>query len=258
MKDDDLKERMKSQLCKINCIFGFYSPQNEEKKEIDVYNDNIWAKPRFRQSLRIRKSKEDSLSIIKQFDTSYCSVEEDWNEWFKSTSKILFEQSTIYALYLCHVVADYYFPLVIELYNYGFFSIYMNMSETNKMILINNIQKALNNAKTPNDILLNILNLSEFLERRNVHLQFINYKQFGNIAYKCRAFAKALYYKENDFLLTNDFEHLENLLELYYELKHPESAIGLLKLAEKNKDKFIFSQKKITQKIFILINIFYI
>ena len=57
MKDDDLKERMKSQLCKINCIFGFYSPQNEEKKEIDVYNDNIWAKPRFRQSLRIRKSK---------------------------------------------------------------------------------------------------------------------------------------------------------------------------------------------------------
>ena len=242
MDNNNFIKRLNSQLCRINCIFGFSSDKNQ-KNEIDIYKDNIWAKPRFRQSLRIRKTKEDKMKIIKQFDTSYCSVEEDWNEWFKSTSKILFEQSTIYALYLCHVVADYYFPLVIELYNYGFFSIYINMSDKNKMILISNIQKALKNAKTPNDILLNILNLSEFLERRNIHLQFINYKQFGNIAYECRAFAKALYYKENDFLLTNDFEHLEGLLELYYELKHPESAIGLLKLAEKNKDKFMYLKK---------------
>ena len=242
MDNNNLKKRMNSQLCRINCIFGF-SSKNQQRSEIDIYKDNIWAKARFRQSLRIRKTKEDNMRIIKQFDTYYCSVEEDWNEWFKSTSKILFEQSTIYALYLCHVVADYYFPLVIELYNYGFFSIYINMSDNNKLILINNIQKALNNAKTPNDILLNILNLSEFLERRNIHLQFINYKQFGHMAYKCRAFAKALYYKENDFLLTNDFEHVEGLLELYYELKHPESAIGLLKLAENNKDKFMNLKK---------------
>ena len=237
-KEEDLKKLMKPQLCKLNCILGFNSIKDNKKKEIDVYSDNIWAKQRFRQSIRIRKTKEDNLSIIKQFDASYCSVEEDWNEWFKSTSKILFEQSTIYALYLCHVVADFYFPLVIELYNYGFFSIYTNMSDKNKLVLINNLRKALINAKTPNDILLSILNLYEFFERRNVHLQFIDYKQFGNIAYKCRAFAKALYYKENDFLMRNDFEHFENLLELYYELKHPESAKGLLKLAEKNKDKF--------------------
>ena len=244
MNKDNLNNRMKTQLCKLNCVFGYYSQNNNQKKEIDVFNDNIWAKPRFRQSVRIRKTKDDSLAIIKQFDASYCSVEEDWNEWFKSTSKILFEQSSIYALYLCHVVADFYFPLVIELYNYGFFSIYINMSEKNKMILINNLEKALSNAKTPNDILLNFLNLSEFFERRNVHLQFIDYKQFGNIAYKCRAFAKALYYKENDFIIRNDFDHFEDLLDLYYELKHPESAIGLLKLAENNKDKFIYLKNK--------------
>ena len=239
MKEDDLKIRLKTQLCKINCVFGYHSLKNNQK-EIDVFNDNIWAKQRFRESVRIRKTKEDNLSIIKQFDASYCSVEEDWNEWFKSTSKILFEQSSIYALYLCHVVADFYFPLVIELYNYGFFSIYTNMSDKNKAILINNLHKALSNSKTPNDILLNILNLSEFFERRNVHLKFIDYKQFGNIAYKCRAFAKALYYKENDFIMRNDFDHFENLLELYYELKHPESAFGLLKLAENNKDKYTY------------------
>ena len=242
--NNDFNNRMKSQLCKINCLFGFNPLSNNQQKEIDVFKDNIWAKPRFRQSVRIRKTKEDNLSIIRQFDASYCSVEEDWNEWFKSTSKILFEQSSIYSLYLCHVVADFYFPLIIELYNYGFYSIYINMSEKNKMILINNLKKALNNAKTPNDILLNILNLSEFFERRNIRLQFINYKSFGNIAYKCRAFAKALYYKENDFIIRKDFEHFEDLLELYYELKHPESAIGLMKLVEKNKNNNSYLKNK--------------
>ncbi len=245
----EFNEIIKSQLCKVNCIFGYHSLSNNIKKnELDIYSDDIWSKPRFRQSVRIKKTKEDNIIIIKQFDTSYCSVEEDWNEWFKSTSKILFKQSPIYPLYICHVIADYYFPLVIELYNYGFLSIYENMSENNKMILINNLIKAVSNNKTPNDILLNILNLSEFFERRNVHLQLIDYKQFGNIAYKCRAFAKALYYKENEFIKRNDFDHFEDLLELYYELKYPESAIGLLKLAEKSKDMYAYLKNKSHEK----------
>jgi hypothetical protein len=244
MDVNNFNARIQSQLCKVNCIFGYYSLSNNKKNEIDIFTDNIWAKPRFRQSVRIKKTKEDNINIIKQFDTSYCCVEEDWNEWFKSTSKILFKQSPIYPLYICHVIADYYFPLVIELYNYGFFAIYENMSENNKMILINYLIKAASNNKTPNDILLSILNLSEFFERRNVHLQLINYKQFGNIAYRCRAFAKALYYKENEFLRRNDFEHFEELIELYYELKYPESAIGLLKLAEKSKDIYTYLKKK--------------
>ena len=243
MNSNDLKNKLQSQLCKLNCIFGFYS-KNRKNNEIDVFQDDIWSKPRFRHSVRIKKTNEDNLAIIKQFDTSYCSVEEDWNEWFKSTSKILFSQSPIYALYICHVIADYYFPLVIELYNYGFFSIYVNMSDNNKMVLTNNLKKAVSNMKTPNDVLLNILNLSEFLERRNVYMRLIDYKQFGDIAYKCRAFAKALYYKENDFLMRNDFEHFEDLLELYYELKYPESAIGLLKLAEKNKGVYTYLKNK--------------
>lgn len=66
---------------------------------------------------------------------------------------------------------------------------------------------------------------------------FFDYYQFGEVAYKCRAFAKALYYKENNFMIKNDFDDIEDLIELYYELKLPESAVGLLKLAEKNKDK---------------------
>ena len=189
------------------------------------------------QSLKNRKAQIDNDLILKIFDNSNCLVEEDWQDWFKSSSKILFEQSPSYILYNCHLLSDYYFPLIIELYNYGFFTVYINNNDKNKMILTQGLISALNNPKTPNDILLTILNLIEFIERRNVNLCYIDYNQFGKVAYKCRAYAKALYYKENDFLLKNDYEQFEELLELYYEVKQQESAKGLLELVNKNIEK---------------------
>jgi hypothetical protein len=114
---------------------------------------------------------------------------------------------------------------------------YINNNDNNKKNLTDDLQKALENPKTPNEILLTILNLAEFIERRNVNMIFFDYYQFGEVAYKCRAFAKALYYKENNFMIKNDFDDIEDLIELYYELKLPESAVGLLKLSEKNEDK---------------------
>ena len=102
------------------------------------------------------------------------------------------------------------------------------------MFVIKNLQNALEHKKTPNDILLAILNLAEFIERENGNIVFIDFYKLGCVAYKCKAFAKALFYKESDFINKNDYENFELLIELYYEVKLPESAIGLLKLAKKN------------------------
>ena len=241
-----------TQLCVANCIRGFY-PLEKIKKPIilnDSNNNNNIKNNEMRnstnlslnkylsnQSLKNRKAQIDNDLILKIFDNSNCLVEEDWQDWFKSSSKILFEQSPSYILYNCHLLSDYYFPLIIELYNYGFFTVYINNNDKNKMILTQGLISALNNPKTPNDILLTILNLIEFIERRNVNLCYIDYNQFGKVAYKCRAYAKALYYKENDFLLKNDYEQFEELLELYYEVKQQESAKGLLELVNKNIEK---------------------
>ena len=90
---------------------------------------------------------------------------------------------------------------------------------------------ALNSPKTPNDILLTLLNLTEYIERKNLGVSFFDYSLFGKVAYKCRAFAKALYFKENYFLINKG--PIEDLLDLYYELKLPESAEGLLKYLNK-------------------------
>ena len=259
---NDYLEKTINQICRINCYKGFYPLKKINKKlnkkttqnNNNIINNNInnannnyeiartstsvnLNKYIANQSLKNRKTQIDNELIIKMFDNSNCLVEEDWHDWFKSSSKVLFEQSPSYILYNCHLLSDYYFPLILELYNYGFFTVYVNNNDKNKMILTQGLISALKNPKTPNDILLTILNLIEFIERRNVNLCYIDYNRFGKVAYKCRAFAKALYYKENDFLLKNDFEQFEDLLELYYEVKQQESAKGLLELVNRNLEK---------------------
>ena len=266
MGTESFENMINSQTCAINCVLGFntikkgiqknnksnslLTKSSKSLKQIDtLQSKNIEpgspSSPKkskkgnqfLSKSIRNRKNSINNDLIIKIFDTSNCVVEEDWQEWFKSTTKVLFEQSPSFTLYYCRFIADYYFPLIIELYNYAFFLAYTNNNDQNKIRLTNDLKKALENPKTPNEILLTILNLAEFIERRNVNMIFFDYYQFGEVAYKCRAFAKALYYKENNFIIKNDYDDVEDLIELYYELKLPESAIGLLKLAEKNKDK---------------------
>ena len=193
--------------------------------------------PKNKKSISRKNSIDDDL-IIKVFDTSICLTQKDWHEWFKSTSKILFEQSPSIFLHNSKFLADYYYPLINELYNYSFLDVYKNIDETKKAFLSSNLTKALENPKTPNEILLAIINLEEFSERKNVDMCFLDNNLFGKVSYKCKAYAKALYFFENDYTNKNWSEDIEELLEVYYELKLPESAIGLLlKLSEKNKNK---------------------
>ena len=186
-----------------------------------------------------RKNSIDDDMIIKVFDTSICLTQKDWNEWFKSTSKILFEQSPSVFIHSSKFLADYYYPLINELYNYSFFDVYKNIDDSKKTFLSSNLTKALENPKTPNEILLAIINLEEFSERKNDEMCFLDdYYLLGKVSLKCKAYAKALYFFEFFYTNNNGFENIEDLLEVYYELKLPESAIGLLlKSSEKNRNK---------------------
>lgn len=181
---------------------------------------------------KTRKAQIDKEKLVKEFDNSHYSIEEDWKEWFKSTSKILFEQSPSFVLYYCSNVADYYTPLLTELYNYAFVSCWRTLNDKHKIKILKNLIYALSNEETPNEILLTILNLSEFIEREDNHVEFIDFLKLGDVAQQCKAYAKALYYKENYYRNNNDFSTLEKLISLYYELKLPEAAIGILNMAQ--------------------------
>ena len=228
-----LIEKYTNQICTINCKYALNSNENlqlnnnlKQTNELKT-NNNLFP-------IKNRKTQTDKLSIIRAFNTKNCKLSDDWKEWFKKTSSTIFQQSPSYALFYCHIIASFYFPLIIELYNYGFISVWSNLNDYQKMYVTNNFEKALKHEKTPNDILLAILNLAEFMERENENIVFIEFSKLGNVAYQCKAFAKALFYKENQLINKNDYDTFELLIELYYEVKLPESAIGLLKLAKKN------------------------
>lgn len=221
---DEIIEKIENRNCEVS-----------EKPRIKLEKNRTESYGEARENIsKTRKSQINKELLIKEFDPVNCSIEEDWIEWFKSTAKILFEQSPSYALYYCHNVADYYTPLLNELYNYAFVSCWRTLNDYHKLSIKNFLNIALTNEKTPNEILLTILNLAEFVEREENHIDFINFSQLGYVADLCKAHAKALYYKENDFRNNNDFNTLEQLISLYYELKLPEAAIGILKMAQQN------------------------
>ena len=259
------KNKLKKEFCKINCVLGLNTRKKKhllERKiimdnELDCENEDENIGKKSQKNLIKRKMEKHNTEhsdylnlsnkekrsknrkyliavnqIMNVFSTANCTSEDDWNEWFKSSSKILFEQSPSFTIYYCHNVIDYYFPLIRELYSYAFYSTIKNINHDNKNTIIDDLFSALNSSQTPNDILLTILNLMEFIERKSLGISCFDYALFGKVAYKCKAYAKALYFKENSFLINKG--PIEDILELYYELKLPESAVGLLKYVQKN------------------------
>lgn len=214
-----------------------YQPRNRgcNRKKTSDSNESTQNSA---NKIRTRSGMMNKESLLNEFNPSNCSLEDDWKEWFKSSSKSLFLQSPSHALFCCQSVSDYYPPLISDLYNYAFISVWKMLNMDQKATIISYLNSALEGSKTPPEILLTILNLAEFIEREENHIEFINFEKLGQVADVCKAYAKALYYVENDFRNNNDFSSLEKLITLYYDLELPESAIGILKMAKIN-NKFI-------------------
>ena len=282
MHSNNYIKRVSNSYCKINCHLGFNSftsNKNENKKDIKILNDkefeeyyksiaemdientNLSRNKRPRGSFAKKKLNNvlvktsrkyvNNEIVIKAFDNSNCRLEKDWHEWFKISSKSLFEQTPSYFIYITHLITEYYFSTNVDLTYYAFYTVYINNKDLNKKKLSEYIYKASKNEKTPDEVLLAILNLYEFMERKNINLPFLDYKLFGNIAYKCKAYAKVLYYKEKDF---DENKDIDNLIDLYYKLNVPYNSIGLINLVEKNENKRFNLEKNYDKKYIWYIN----
>ena len=229
INEKELMEKLKTKLCTLN--MKLIDEKEINYSEYEILN----LKPK----IKTRNIKIDNNLILNKFKTKNRTEEDDWKEWFKSTSKILFEQSIHYSIYFCHMIVDYNLPLNNnDLYNYAFISVWNNLSDFDKISIINELNFALEDIKTPNYILLTILNLNEFMERKKGN--FLNFTKLGKIAFKCKSYAKAIYYKENEFLFNkenniNNNNIFEELIDLYYKLNLSESALGLLNIFLNNK-----------------------
>lgn len=166
-----------------------------------------------------------------------CATREDWLSWLKILELDLLKESPSLALRSCNPLAQSHEPLSRELFNAAFLCCWSELNEEQQKDFITSIEAALNAPDVP-EVTQALLNLTEFMEHSDKGPLPIPPQLLAKRAQACRAFAKALHYKEEEFKASADGAKstlvLEDLLSINKKLQHPEAAAGALKYAENN------------------------
>jgi len=166
-----------------------------------------------------------------------CATREDWLSWLKIFELDLLKESPSLALRSCNPLAQSHEPLSRELFNAAFLCCWSELNEVQQQDLISSVETALDAPDVP-EVTQALLNLTEFMEHSDKGPLPIPPQLLSRRAQACRAFAKALHYKEEEFKALADGAKstlvLEDLLSINKKLQHPEAAAGVLKYAENN------------------------
>jgi FKBP12-rapamycin complex-associated protein len=171
----------------------------------------------------------NSESVKNLFDTSNNYLKEDWEEWLTKACNELLVNSPSKVLSLCKSFAHINPNISKDLFNVGFAMIWSQFSESQKATVIQNIEKTISNQNVPLSVLKVILNLTEFMEHDKEGLP-LDITAMASLAEKCNAHAKAVYYRELDFIFCPE-DTVESLISLYMNLGQPEAASGMLEYA---------------------------
>ncbi|ORY80056.1 PtdIns-3-kinase tor2 [Protomyces lactucae-debilis] len=169
------------------------------------------------------------------WEASQRSTRDDWQEWIRRLSVELLNESPSHALRACAGLAGLYYPLARELFNAAFVSCWTELYEQYQDELVRAIETALTSPNIPPEILQALLNLAEFMEHDDKALP-IDIRTLGSYAAKCHAFAKALHYKELEFISEPSAETIESLISINNQLQQPDAAIGILTNAQQHDD----------------------
>ncbi|KAK1259623.1 Serine/threonine-protein kinase TOR [Acorus gramineus] len=175
-------------------------------------------------------------------EASQRSTKEDWAEWMRHFSIELLKESPSPALRTCARLAQLQPFVGRELFAAGFVSCWAHLNEKCQEHLVRSLEMAFSSQNIPPEILATLLNLAEFMEHDEKPLP-IDIRLLGALAEKCRAFAKALHYKEMEFedarstkKDANPVAVVEALIHINNQLHQHEAAIGILTYSQQQLD----------------------
>jgi len=152
----------------------------------------------------------------------------------------LLKESPSPALRTCARLAQLQPSIGRELFAAGFVSCWTQLNEGYQQQLVRSLEMAFSSPNIPPEILATLLNLAEFMEHDEKPLP-IDIRLLGALAEKCRAFAKALHYKEMEFegaqtkkMEANPVAVVESLIHINNQLHQHEAAVGILTYAQKH------------------------
>ncbi|WFD44630.1 non-specific serine/threonine protein kinase [Malassezia psittaci] len=167
------------------------------------------------------------------WDTSRISTVHDWREWLRRIAVEFLRESPSHALRACRSLAEVYHPLALELFNAGFVSCWVELYDSYQESLVRAIETALDAPDIPDQVVHALLNLTEFMEHDDKALP-ISIDMLGDRAYKFHSYAKALHYKEAEFLADPSPQIVELLIDINTKLQQSDAAFGALTYAREN------------------------
>ncbi|KAK3375945.1 armadillo-type protein [Lasiosphaeria ovina] len=219
-----------------------YDKAVEKLKKGEVLPQNL--APRFEDTLVEPHPTENNppkkldlnpMHLKQAWETKGKSTKDDWHEWFRKFSTTLLTESPNHSLRACASLASNYQPLARELFNSAFVSCWSELYEQFQEELITNIENTIKSENIPPDLLGQLLNLAEFMEHDDKALP-IDIRTLGREAGRCHAHAKALHYKELEFLQDHNSQAVEALIVLNNQLQQSDAALGILRKVKAYKD----------------------
>ncbi|CAE6479412.1 unnamed protein product, partial [Rhizoctonia solani] len=171
------------------------------------------------------------------WDISQISSSEDWREWIRRFAIECLKESPSHALRSCRTLADSYQPLLKDLFSISFFRCYFSLSEELRDELDKILEDALEDPRNPADVCHMILNAAEFMEHDDKPLP-IPLATLSECALRTHAFAKALHWRELDFLSGSSASGavIESLILINTRLGQSDAAYGTLTAARDQPD----------------------
>lgn len=167
------------------------------------------------------------------WDCTSKRTKEDWQEWMRKLSIELLKESPSLSLRACMILASVYPQLAKDLFNCAFASCWNELHIQYQGELAQALCIALSSVNSSPEIHQALLNLTEFLEHDEKSLP-IRIQTLGQYAQRSHAYAKALHYKELEFIQEPTIPTIEALISINNQLQQSDAAIGILKYAQEH------------------------
>ena len=205
---------------------------------VDRLRQKETPNPSFIQSVTTAATSHWSINLEKlqkSWDVSQKNSREDYDEWMRRFSVQLLQEAPSAALRACAELAASYPPLARELFSSAFVCCWVDLNEQSRHSLVQSLQHVFVSDASL-EILQLLLNLAEFIEH-DVQKGAkgglpIKINVLAELAIKCRAYSKALHYKELEYINERSGSCVEYLIDINKKLDLPEAALGVLKAAK--------------------------
>jgi FKBP12-rapamycin complex-associated protein len=201
-------------------LFGADQPYPSDNTSNSHYFDtaadgfDVAGTNTYQQSLnQSNKPKINQAQLQRAWDVSQCASRDDWDEWMRRLGIQLLREAPSPALRASASLAHAYQPLSRELFSASFVCCWHELSQPYRINLIHALEAAFIADISP-EILQALLNLAEFMEHDPSGGLPIDIPILADLALKCRAYAKALHYKEREHNMGGPNSCVEALISI--------------------------------------------